>query len=123
MEKKTMLSLLLDFYGELLKEKVRTATEMYYNDDLSLSEIAEDMGITRQGVRDLVKRAEQNLYNYEEKLGLYSRYQKTLEGLESLKKQLSETKSLIDSNVQNEEINVKISEMDALIDKMIEEER
>lgn len=123
MEKQTMLSLLLDFYGELLKEKVRTATEMYYNDDLSLSEISEDMGITRQGVRDLIKRAEQNLYSYEEKLGLYSRYKKTLEGLSALKEKLSETQVLLYSNVQSDEINVKISEMDALLDKMIEEER
>ncbi|MGN1132649.1 MAG: DNA-binding protein, partial [Ruminococcus sp.] len=46
MEKNMELSLLLDFYGELLSEKVRRATELYYNDDLSLSEVAEDMGIT-----------------------------------------------------------------------------
>ena len=121
MEKNMELSLLLDFYGELLTEKVRTATEMYYNDDLSLSEIALDMGITRQGVRDLIKRAEQNLYSFEEKLGLYKRFIKTQEGLEKLKEMLINAKSHKDSNVQKNEFYEEISHMTALVDKMIEE--
>ncbi len=121
MEKNMELSLLLDFYGELLTEKVRTATEMYYNDDLSLSEIALDMGITRQGVRDLIKRAEQNLYSFEEKLGLYKRFIKTQEGLEKLKEMLINAKSHMDSNVQKNEFYEEISHMTALVDKMIEE--
>ena len=54
MEKNIEVSLLLDFYGELLKPTGRHAVDLYYNDDLSLSEIAEDTGITRQGVRDSV---------------------------------------------------------------------
>ena len=122
MEKNMELSLLLDFYGELLKEKAKTATEMYYNNDLSLSEIALDMGITRQGVRDLIKRPEGTLYTYEEKLGLYKRFVETNRGLEKLRQKLSETKTLIDSNVQLGKIDEKISEMTLLVDKMIEEE-
>ena len=51
------VSALLDVYGFVLSEKQRTLTEYYYNDDLSLSEIAENEGITRQGVNDLIKRA------------------------------------------------------------------
>lgn len=94
---------------------------MYYNDDLSLSEIALDMGITRQGVRDLIKRAEQNLYSFEEKLGLYKRFIKTQEGLEKLKEMLINAKSHMDSNVQKNEFYEEISHMTALVDKMIEE--
>lgn len=61
------ISALLDVYGEFLSEKQRLVTEHYYNDDLSLSEIAENEGITRQGVNDLIKRAEAQLLSFEEK--------------------------------------------------------
>ena len=61
------ISALLDVYGEFLSEKQRSVTEHYFNDDLSLAEIAENEGITRQGVNDLIKRAEALLLELEEK--------------------------------------------------------
>ncbi len=76
MDKNIEISLLFDFYGELLSDKQHDAVALYYNDDLSLSEVSEVMGITRQGVRDLVKRSEAELYEYEEKLGLFKRFEK-----------------------------------------------
>ena len=123
MEKNMELSLLLDFYGELLSEKVRRATELYYNDDLSLSEVAEDMGITRQGVRDLIKRAEGNLYGYEQKLGLYKRFLEMQKGLGTLKDSLVKTKSLLDNNTDRSEIDKEISDMIDLVDELIREDR
>lgn len=123
MEKNMELSLLLDFYGELLSEKVRRATELYYNDDLSLSEVAEDMGITRQGVRDLIKRAEGNLYGYEQKLGLYKRFLEMQKGLGSLKDSLVKAKSLVDNNTDRSEIDKEISGMIDLVDELIREDR
>lgn len=75
MEKSIEISLLFDFYGELLSEKKRQASRLYFNEDLSLSEIAEHMGITRQGVSDLIRRSEAELYGFENKLGLHSRFQ------------------------------------------------
>lgn len=123
MEKNMELSLLLDFYGELLSEKVRRATELYYNDDLSLSEVAEDMGITRQGVRDLIKRAEGNLYGYEQKLGLYKRFLEMQKGLGTLKDSLVKTKSLLDKESEKPEIDKEISGMISLVDKLIKEDR
>ncbi len=75
MEKSIEISLLFDFYGELLSEKKREAASLYFNEDLSLSEIAEHMGITRQGVSDLIRRSESELYGFEDKLGLYSRFE------------------------------------------------
>ena len=65
---------LLDFYGDVLTERRRDALDFYYNDDMSLSEIAEEMGISRQGVRDLIKKAEEELAFYEEKLGLAKKF-------------------------------------------------
>lgn len=64
------VSELLDRYGAVLSEKQFRILDGYYNDDLSLSEIAENEGITRQGVRDFVKRCEQQLMEWEEKLRL-----------------------------------------------------
>ncbi len=69
------ISLLLDFYEELLSERKRNVLSMYYNEDLSLSEIADEIGISRQGVRDLIKKAEEELNNLEEKLGLVRKFE------------------------------------------------
>ena len=63
------ISALLDFYGPFLSEKQRNLLHHYYNEDLSLSEIAENESITRQGVRDLIKRGELQLKKYEEECG------------------------------------------------------
>lgn len=63
------ISTLLDFYGPFLSEKQRNLLHHYYNEDLSLSEIAENESITRQGVRDLIKRGELQLKKYEEECG------------------------------------------------------
>ena len=69
-EKNLNIGYLLDFYGDVLTERRRDALDFYYNNDMSLSEIAEEMDISRQGVRDLIKKAEEELLFYEEKLGL-----------------------------------------------------
>lgn len=68
------MCLLFDFYGDMLTEKQKELFDLYYNEDLSLSEISEHAGITRQGVRDGIVRAEHILREMEEKLGLVSRY-------------------------------------------------
>ena len=73
-EKDLMIGYLLDFYGEVLPERRREIMDLYYNDDLSLGEIAESFGITRQAVRETVKKTEQELRFYEEKLGLLRRF-------------------------------------------------
>lgn len=76
MSKNLEISFLLDFYGEMLTDKQRDMVEYYYNDDLSLSEIAENEGITRQGVRDSIKRAEAQMLEMEERLGLARRFRR-----------------------------------------------
>ena len=81
MAKNLEISFLLDFYGEVLTEKQRDVMEQYYNDDLSLSEIADNFGITRQGVRDAIKRGEGIILDLEEKVGFAARYRAVQEGV------------------------------------------
>ena len=76
--------MLLDFYGDMLTEKQRDFLGYYYNDDLSLSEIAENEGITRQGVRDSIKRAEAQLLEMEEKLSFAKRFEDVRRGLNEI---------------------------------------
>lgn len=68
MEEKVKISMLCEFYGALLTDKQREFIDDYYNNDLSLSEIAENNEITRQAVRDIIKKGEKKLFEYEEKL-------------------------------------------------------
>ena len=72
-EKNLRLSYLLDFYGEVLDEHIRSVMKAYYDDDLSLAEIAEGVGISRQGVRHLIKKGEDQLSFLEDRLGLAAR--------------------------------------------------
>ena len=68
------IAYLLDFYGDVLSNRKRQVLDDYYNNDLSLSEIAQDLGISRQGVRELIKKAEEELNFYEQKLHLAQRF-------------------------------------------------
>lgn len=81
MAKDLKISFLLDFYGDMLTDKQREVIDAYYNEDLSLAEIAGDRDITRQGVRDAIKRAEQQMLEMEERLGLAHRFQEMQEAL------------------------------------------
>ncbi|GAA6514654.1 YlxM family DNA-binding protein [Merdimmobilis hominis] len=84
MAKDLSISILLDFYGDMLTEKQREVIELYYNADLSLAEISGLSGITRQGVRDSIKRAEAQLLEYEERLGLAKRFREIEAGLREI---------------------------------------
>ncbi len=75
------ISVLLDFYRQLLTQKQSDALDLYYNQDLSLSEIAQHLGITRQGVRDNIKRGEKQLLGYEEELGLAGKFARVSDAL------------------------------------------
>jgi predicted DNA-binding protein YlxM (UPF0122 family) len=69
------MSLLYDYYGGLLGERQSRVFALYHEDDLSLAEVAELTGVTRQGVRDLLKRTEARLAKYEDALGLIARHE------------------------------------------------
>lgn len=94
-QKDMQVSLLLDFYGDILSERRRDVTGLYYNDDLSLAEIAEITGISRQGVRDAVRRSVEELYSLEEKLGLVKRFSILRNEIAVISSQLTEL-SIVD---------------------------
>ncbi len=85
MDKLLEQSLLYDFYGELLTPHQRSIYESFVFEDLSLGEIAQQEGISRQGVHDLVKRCDKTLRDYEEKLHLVQRFSDMKEGLEKIR--------------------------------------
>ena len=89
-EKNLNMGYLLDFYGEVLSEKKRNVLDWYYNGDLSLSEIAEEIGISRQGVRDIINKTEEELLFYEERLGLAGKAKKAAESIKKAIEQLEE---------------------------------
>jgi len=84
MSKNLEMSILLDFYGNMLTDKQREVVEWYYNEDLSLSEIAEHTGTTRQGVRDSIKRAESQLIDCEQRMGLRARFNKIQKAIDEI---------------------------------------
>ncbi len=84
MEKNVKISVLCDLYGNLLTEKQFEFIEDYYNKDLSLSEIAENKNITRQAVRDNIKKGEKKLFEYEEKLLFMKRMLKQEKKIENI---------------------------------------
>jgi len=83
-EKNFIFSILYDYYSDLLKENQANIIDLYYNQDYSLSEIAEEMNISRQGVHDALKRAEKSLIEYEEKMKLHYKYDKYNKSAENI---------------------------------------
>ena len=98
---------LYDIYAPLLSERQRDIMELYYNEDESLSEIAENTGITRQGVRDWIKKTEAQLDGYEQALGLWERS-------ERLKAALSSARSAMEKG-ETESAAAFLSKAEALI--------
>lgn len=84
MAKNLEISILLDYYGQMLTEKQLEVAQLYYNEDLSLAEIAQLANITRQGVRDSIKRAEGTLLEMEQRLGLARKFREYQEKLEQI---------------------------------------
>lgn len=89
MDRKVEISLLCQIYGKLLTEKQLNILDNYYNLDLSLSEIAENEGITRQAVRDIIKKGENKLFEFEEKLGIMKKTQRQEEKIASILSELT----------------------------------
>ena len=83
------VSLLYDFYGELLPEKQKEFLRLYHEENYSLAEIAEGYGLSRQGVYDAVHKAEESLRNYENKLGLLERHLENRRLLDRIKQEIS----------------------------------
>lgn len=108
MEKRVDAALLLSFYGAMLTGRQRDMLRLYYEDDLSLSEIADLLGVSRQGAHDAIRRGEQQLFTLEEKLGLRSRWVRMCEGLTACRAALGQGQTgramdIIDTLLREEE--------------------
>ena len=103
-EKDLKKAYLLDFYGDVLTERKKEVLDMYYNEDLSLAEIADQIGISRQGVRDLIKKAEEELLFLEEKLGLARKMVSLRQHSDNMVKIAENTELPLEIKVEIEEI-------------------
>ncbi|MBU5426507.1 DNA-binding protein [Tissierella pigra] len=109
-EKLVEIGILFDFYGKLLSEKQYLVIELYYIHDLSLGEIGDELNVTRQGVFDLLKRAEQKLYQYEESLKLVEKFYSSHKEIKNIV-QIAEdiikiAKDRNDNIIENKAINI-----------------
>lgn len=103
------ISYLMDFYGNLLSDKQRDIMQLYYGADLSLAEIASEVGITRQGVRDNIIRAEKELLNFENALGLWKKFSRISSNLATVRNMVKPN-----TTVTNEDYNIITSLIDEI---------
>ncbi len=115
MDKNVKISILSELYGKLLTEKQEQFINDYYNNDLSLSEIAENNNITRQAVRDILKKGEKKLFEYEEKLMFMKRTLNQEKRIEKVLLELTKIqKEYSDKQVANVLENIK-KELNSLV--------
>lgn len=120
MSKNLQMTVLLDFYGQLLTPKQRDVMELYYYEDLSLAEIAEHENITRQGVHDFIKRSETLLTEFEQKLLLaekFSKLNQSLDEIKSISEDISSASALKNRKIYDS--SCKITEIVSSIKKFI----
>ena len=118
MEMAVYLSLLLDFYGDLLTEKQREFADLYYNENLTLSEIAENGGISRQAVRDALLRAEAILRETEEKTGLAAQHTKLMRQIGEAEEVLLQIGELNNRQFSSPELLSLCSELQSKLGEM-----
>ena len=105
------MTMLFDFYGEILTERQKEFYDLYYNEDLSLAKIAENYGISRQGVRDVIVRAETIMTELEDKTGLLKRFMQMRDKLTAIEEAAAEIRTI---NCRRYD-NPRIGELAALI--------
>lgn len=118
MEKLVEVGILFDFYGNLLSERQYQAIEYYYVEDLSLSEIGEELHITRQGVFDTLRRAEEKLYHYEEILGLVKKFNNNQDKIREIREISKEIQSLGKDSLNT--ISKKAEEIQNIISQILD---
>ncbi len=112
--KKTIrMTMLFDFYGSLLTDKQQKIIKSYFYNDLSLSEIADNIGISRQGVYDHLKRSEKSLKEYENKLGLLLKYKKIRKNINELEAILIQKDIL--SSERKDELSKKLESIKSIL--------
>jgi predicted DNA-binding protein YlxM (UPF0122 family) len=109
------ISILFDFYGELLPEKQREIFRLYHEDNLSLAEIATEYGITRQGIHEAVKRSTEKLRSYEVKLGLVQKFQSAESALSIINLKIRDVRK---EYSENAELCHMLEEIGEVIDRL-----
>jgi predicted DNA-binding protein YlxM (UPF0122 family) len=115
------MALLYDFYGDILTDRQKEFYDLYYNEDLSLSEIAENYGISRQGVRDVIVRAEATLTELEDKTGIIRRFHLMQDQLKEVLADVEAIARRNDAVGQDEEIEALTTRVKAVLDKLKQE--
>lgn len=118
MEKNVRMAILFDYYGEMLTDKQKEYFDLYYGENLSLSEIAENDGISRQGVRDVIVRAESIMEDAEAKLGMIRQHQELEAALAELETHLTEIAHLNSTRFKNGRLLELCNLIDAKIQLM-----
>ena len=118
MEKLFRVNIYFDFYGKLLTPKQYQIIELYYLDDYSLSEVAEYLDITRQGVFDTLKRSEEKLFNYEKQLGLVEKFESSQVEIKTIRRLAMEINE-IGIKTNNKDIISKSHEIEETISRVI----
>lgn len=115
------MSLLFDFYGELLTSKQQELFHLYYGEDLSLAEIAELVGVSRQGVRDVIKRAENTLYEMERRLQLVARYGGTARRTAALLDTIARLRTLNETTLHHPDVTIIAGQLETLVRQLQQE--
>ena len=121
MAKNLEISVLLDYYGQMLTEKQREVARLYYNEDLSLAEIAQFANITRQGVRDVIVRAEAVLTELEDKTGIIKRFHKMQGQFAQIQEAVDIIAQRNDQNWQDDEVEIQCGRIRDLLAQLKQE--
>ena len=115
------MALLYDFYGDMLTDRQKEFYDLYYNEDLSLAEIAENYGITRQGVRDVIVRAEGILTELEDKTGIIRRFHKMQEQFAQMETAVNAILQRNDQKWQDNELELQCNRIQELLAQLKQE--
>ena len=115
------MALLYDFYGDMLTDRQKEFYDLYYNEDLSLAEIAENYGITRQGVRDVIVRAEAVLTELEDKTGIVRRFLRMKEQFAQMEQAVAAISRRNEDRWQDEELDALCAKLRAALAQLEQE--
>lgn len=115
------MALLYDFYGDMLTDRQKEFYDLYYNEDLSLAEIAENYGITRQGVRDVIVRAEAILTELEDKTGIIKRFHKMQQQFLEVEEAVNAIAQRNEQRWQDDEVEIQCSRIRGILDQLKQE--
>ena len=115
------MALLYDFYGDMLTDRQKEFYDLYYNEDLSLAEIAENYGITRQGVRDVIVRAEAILTELEDKTGIIKRFHRMQEQFAQMETAVDAIAARNDERWQDDELETLCNQLKGVLSQLKQE--